>query len=85
LYRDKAGNSRFLLDEAIGLGPRSPLSPKVKELAVLLACHMPFGKCEALMHMMLPAGISHSTIHHQVEKIAGPAAGKGRPGGSRSI
>lgn len=76
LYRDKQGNGRFLLDEAIGLAKRSPLSLKVRELSVLLACHMPFGKCEALLHMMLPAGVSHTTIHRQVSRIAGPALDK---------
>ena len=73
LYRDREGNGRFLLDEAIGLAKRSPLSLMVKELSVLLACHMPFGKCEALLHMMLPAGVSHTTIHREVSRIAGPA------------
>ena len=76
LYRDKQGNGRFLLDEAIGLAKRSPLSMKVKELSVLLACHMPFGKCEALLHMMLPAGVSHTTIHREVSRIAVPALEK---------
>ncbi len=73
LYRDKQGKGRYLLDEAIGLDKRSPLSSGVKNLSALLACHMPFGKCEALLHMLLPAGVSHTTIHRQVGKIADPA------------
>lgn len=76
LYRDARGTSTFLLDEAIGLNRRSPLSPGVRDLAVLLACHMPFGKCEALMKMILPAAISHTTIHREVTRVAGPALEK---------
>ena len=73
LYRDKQGNGRYLLDEAIGLDKRSPLSSGVKSLSALLACYMPFGKCEALLSLLLPVGVSHTTIHRQVGKIADPA------------
>jgi hypothetical protein len=76
LYKDKQGNGRFLLDEAIGLDKRSPLSSGVKNLCALLACHMPFGKCEALLGLILPTGVSHTTIHRQVGKIADPAIAK---------
>jgi hypothetical protein len=73
LYRDKQGKGRYLLDEAIGLDKRSPLSSGVKSLSALLACYLPFGKCEALLSLLLPAGVSHTTIHRQVGKIADPA------------
>lgn len=76
LYRDKQGKGRYLLDEAIGLDKRSPLSTGVKNLSALLACSLPFGKCEALLSLLLPVGVSHTTIHRQVAKIADPVLDK---------
>lgn len=73
LYRDKEGKGRYLLDEAMRLDKRSPLSSGVKELCALLAGYMPFGKCETLLRLLLPDGVSHTTIHRQVGKIADPA------------
>ncbi len=73
LYRDRAGEGRYLLDEAMGLEKRSPLSSGVRDLCALLASHMPFGKCEAVLRLVLPAGVSHTTVHRQVGKIADPA------------
>lgn len=73
LYRDEQGRGRYLLDEMMGLDKRSPLSARVKELCALLASYMPFGRCEALLSLLLPAGVSHTTIHRQVGKIADPA------------
>lgn len=73
LYRDKQGRGHYLLDEMMGLDKRSPLSPGVKNICALLAGYMPFGKCEALLGMLLPAGVSHTTVHRQVGKIADPA------------
>ena len=76
LYQDKQGKGRYLLDETIGLDKRSPLSAGVKNLCALLACYIPFGKCEALLGLLLPTGVSHTTIHRQVGKIADPALDK---------
>ena len=73
LYRGKGGEGRYLLDEAMGLTKRSPLSCGVRDLCALLASYIPFGKCEALLRLVLPAGVSHTTIHRQVGKIADPA------------
>ena len=73
LYRDRAGKGRYLLDEAMGLSKRSPLSCGVRDLCALLAGYMPFGKCEAVLRLVLPTGVSHTTIHRQVGKIADPA------------
>lgn len=73
LYRDKQGKGRYLLDEVMGLAKRSPLSCGVRDLCALLAGYIPFGKCEALLRLVLPAGVSHTTIHRQVGKIADPA------------
>ena len=70
LYRDRKGRCRYLLDEAIGMTKRSPLSSGVKDLSVLIASYMPFGKSEALLEMLLPVGVSHTTIHRQLGKLA---------------
>ena len=72
LYRDSSGHSRFLLDEAIGLRKRSQASSRVEELATFLSSHLPFGKCEQLLRAILPDGLSHTTIHRLVGRVADP-------------
>ncbi len=73
LYRDGSGKGRYLLDEAMGLEKRSPLSSGVRELCAILSSYMPFSKTEALLRLVLPSGVSHTTVHRQVGKIADPA------------
>ena len=72
LYRDRQGQGHFLLDEAIGLEKRSPLSPGLRDLSALLGSYVPFGKSEALLRLLLPVGVSHTTVHRQVARIADP-------------
>lgn len=72
LYRDREGKGRYLLDEAMSLDKRSPLSPGMRELSALLSSYMPFGKCERLLRMLLPTGVSHTTVHRQVGRITEP-------------
>lgn len=72
LYRDSLGNSRFLLDEAIGLRKRSQASPRVEELATFLCSYLPFEKCERLLRALLPDGISHTTVHRLVGRVVDP-------------
>ena len=72
LYRDSSGNSRFLLDEAMGLRKRSQVSPKVEELATFLSSYLPFEKCERLLRALLPDSISHATIHRLVGRVVDP-------------
>jgi len=69
-YRDRGGKRRYLLDEVMGLTKGCSLSSGVKDLSVLLASYMPFGKSEAILKMLLPVGVSHTTIHRQLGKIA---------------
>ena len=45
LYRDNMGKGRYLLDEAMGLEKRSPLSAGMRELSALLGSYMPW-QCE---------------------------------------
>jgi hypothetical protein len=63
---------RFLLDEALCLDKRSPLSSGMRELSALLASYLPFAKCERLLRMLLPSGVSHTTIHRQVARVTEP-------------
>lgn len=60
------------MDEAIGLRKRSQASPKVEELATFLCSYLPFEKSERLLRALLPAGISHTTIHRLVRRIVDP-------------
>jgi len=43
-YRDKYGNYRFLLDEALGLKKRKAMTPLVASYAAALAAMCPLGQ-----------------------------------------
>lgn len=73
LYRDSQGQSRFLLDESLGLRKRSQASPRVEELATFLSSHLPFGKCQQILQAVLPQGLSHTTIHRLVGRAVDPS------------
>lgn len=73
LYRDKDGNYRFLLDEAIGLSKRKAASPAVGLMAATLAAYVPFRVASDLLAKLLPVGISHQTIHALVARIGDAA------------
>lgn len=72
LYRDGSGANHFLLDEALGLRKRSQASSKVEELATFLSTLLPFGKCEQLLGVLLPDGLSHTTVHRLVGRTVDP-------------
>ena len=72
LYRDSKGKTRFLLDEKMGLDKGCHISPKVKEMAVLISSYLPFLKSERILRAILPSGISHTTIHRLVGKLTDP-------------
>jgi len=72
LYRDKEGNSCFLLDKAMGLRKRSRISPRIEEIATFLCSYLPFENCERLLRAILPDGISHTTIHRLVSRVVDP-------------
>ena len=76
LYRDNMGKGRYLLDGAMGLEKRSPLSAGMRELSALLGSYMTFGKCEKLLRMVLPTGVSHTTVHRQVGRMTEPVLAK---------
>jgi len=72
LCRDSNGESRFLLDEKMGLDKGCHVSPKVKELATFLSSYFPFLRSEEILRTILPSGISHTSIHRLVSKLTDP-------------
>jgi len=72
LYRDREGNYRFLLDEAMGIKKRSRVSSKVEGIATFLCSHLSFEKSERVLRALLPDGISHTTIHRLVARVVDP-------------
>lgn len=72
LYRDGNGEYRFLLDEKMGLDKGCHLSPKVKELSTFISSHFPFQRSEEILRVILPSGISHTSIHRLVGKVTDP-------------
>lgn len=73
LYRDEAGNYRFLLDEALGLSKRVAASSSVNQAAATLAAHVPFRVASDLLSRLLPSGISHQSIHTLVGRMGNAA------------
>lgn len=69
-YRDSHGSYRFLLDEQMGLDRGCHVSARVKELATFLSSHLPFQRSEELLRALIPSGISHTSIHRLVGKVA---------------
>jgi hypothetical protein len=69
LYRDRAGNYRFLLDEALGLAKRRAMTPQVASYAATLAAHVPFRVAEDLIKRAFGAGPSHQSIHNLVARF----------------
>ena len=72
MYRDSRGKTRFLLDEAMGLRRGSQASAGVEKLATYLCSYLSFGKSAQLLAMLMPQGISHTTIHRLVGRVVGP-------------
>ena len=72
LYEDSNGEHRFLLDEKMGIDKGCHISPKVKELATFISSHFPFQNSEKILRVILPSGISHTTIYRLVGKVADP-------------
>ena len=70
LYRGSNGESRFLLDEMMGLDKGCHISPKVKEVATYICSYLPFLRSEEILRAILPSGISHTSIHRLVGKLA---------------
>jgi hypothetical protein len=69
VYRERGGQYRCLLDEAIGLRKRCQSSPRLEALATYLCTHLPFGKSEEVLKGLVPGGISHTTIHRLVGRV----------------
>lgn len=59
----------FLLDELLGIPPKAHVSPRVNELAVMLAAEQTYRKAAETLEL-LGISISHETIHQDVQ-VAG--------------
>lgn len=73
MYQDKAAKPIFLLDEALGIGPRQRISKRMQELALELATEMPFRQAAKVLGYIVPA-VSAMGIWTTV-KAAGEQAG----------
>lgn len=63
LYRDENGNHRFLLDETLGLKPKTLASPTLEHTAIRLASLMPFRQAALLLEETSGGVLSHQMIH----------------------
>jgi hypothetical protein len=53
-YIDGKGESRYLLDEVLGLVRKSPIIPALREVGIFLATLLPFQKSSEVMEKSLP-------------------------------
>jgi len=60
----------FLLDELLGIPPRAHVSPRLNEIAVMLAAEQTYRKAKETLESALGVSISHETIHQDVQ-VAG--------------
>jgi hypothetical protein len=66
LYRDRNGNYRYLLDEAIGLKKGVRLSAPLQEIALELASQGPFRFAANVISRFTKERVSHMTLHNMV-------------------
>lgn len=60
----------FLLDELLGIPPRVHVSPRLSEIAVMLAAEQTYRKAKETLKTALEVSVSHETIHQDVQ-VAG--------------
>lgn len=63
LYRQKTGDYRFLLDEALGLEPGVACTPSLDHLATMIASHVPFRVTSSIISRFISGVPTHSSIH----------------------
>jgi hypothetical protein len=71
-YRDGQGKYRYLLDELMGMGKHSHITPGVQELAVELATMMPYRRVAAVLHKTTAIDLTYQTVWRMVGKVADP-------------
>ncbi len=71
LYRDRKGRARFLLDDALGLRPRSQATSSLKTTVLGLASKMPFREAAALLEDTSGGILSHQMIHRITQNYGG--------------
>ncbi len=69
LYKDrKTGESRFLLDEALGMGGRERITPGLKEMLVSLATEVTFRKASEIVSKVSP-GVSAMSVWEAAKEV----------------
>jgi hypothetical protein len=69
LYKDrKTGESRFLLDEALGMSGRERITPGLKEMLVSLATEVTFRKASEIVSKVSP-GVSAMSVWEAAKEV----------------
>lgn len=68
LYREKSGQVRFLLDEALGLIKGSQATVSIQATAVRLATLMPFRQAANVLEETSGGVLSHQMIHRMLQQ-----------------
>jgi hypothetical protein len=69
LYRNKeTGETKFFLDEELGLPPRARVTPRLKELAVKFSCELSFAKAAEALGYLVP-GLSAMAVWHALKEV----------------
>ncbi|MGB4504112.1 MAG: ISLre2 family transposase, partial [Syntrophaceticus sp.] len=72
-YKDnETGENHFLLDEALGLSPRSRVSPRLERMMLDLGTETTFRKASNTLEYLVP-GISHITVWNEIQRAGAKA------------
>ena len=69
MYTDSEGNSRFPLDEYLGLRPKQLASPSMTESVVAMAADMPYRKVAETVSALTAGELSPKTVHRLLQSV----------------
>ena len=69
MYTDSEGNSRFPLDEYLGLRPKQLASPSMTESVVAMAAEMPYRKVAETVSALTAGELSPKTVHRLLQSV----------------
>ena len=69
MYRDSERNSRFPLDEYLGLRPKQLASPSMTESVVAMAAEMPYRKVAETVSALTAGELSPKTVHRLLQSV----------------
>ena len=78
MYTDSEGNSRFPLDEYLGLIPKQLASPSMTESVVAIAAEMPFRKVAEAVSKLTAGELSPKTTHRLLQSVGEAALAEER-------